>query len=312
MGVCIEVNTFQVKCFLEISNEKSFTNAAKKLYIAQPAISRYIAALERELGVDLFDRTNKHIELTEAGNIYYKFFSKAQLEFQIAKEKVGELNSRRNENIRLGYLAGWSISSFLANILKDTLKNFSSKFPKTSITIECLGIDDLIQGLLSKKLDVILVLDQCIAEISDFYTKKVADIQVVILYSKFHRLAGKKKITPYDFKDEIFYFVNSEKSHRQEAEIYKYCKVYGFLPKIRKVKRMESLLISVENCLGVAFLDGLCADVNNSSFKYVPIDLTAGISMAWNKINKNEAVQTFINEFILNFKVQKNRLKFCK
>lgn len=77
------MNHIQIKCFLEIVNENNFTKAASKLFITQPAISRYIAALENELGFCLFDRTNKHVKLTEVGELYYDFFRRFEIEFQI-------------------------------------------------------------------------------------------------------------------------------------------------------------------------------------------------------------------------------------
>lgn len=47
------MNDIQIKCFLEIAYERSFTKAANNLYITQPAISRYMAAFEKELGISL-------------------------------------------------------------------------------------------------------------------------------------------------------------------------------------------------------------------------------------------------------------------
>ena len=59
-----------LKYFSEIARELHFARAAEKLKLTQPALSRQIAALEDELGVELFNRSNKwKIELTEAGNI---------------------------------------------------------------------------------------------------------------------------------------------------------------------------------------------------------------------------------------------------
>jgi len=54
-----------------VANEGSFKNAAQSLFLTQPAISLQIQNLEKQLKVQLFDRTKKQIELTEAGNLWY-------------------------------------------------------------------------------------------------------------------------------------------------------------------------------------------------------------------------------------------------
>ena len=59
-----------LKYFLAVAREKSITNAAKKLHISQPTLSKQIKQLEAELGQKLFTRTNYSIRLTEAGYSY--------------------------------------------------------------------------------------------------------------------------------------------------------------------------------------------------------------------------------------------------
>lgn len=291
------MNYIQIKCFLEIANEKSFTKAANKLYITQPAISRYIAAFEKNLGLCLFDRTNKEVKLTEAGELYYDFFLRFEIEFQEIGKKANKLHCKRQGNIRMGYMVGWSISSFLPEILK----RFSKENPDVNISIECLESDELIEALVTNKLDVILVLNDCIDNITHINRKKITEIQMLILYSKFHKLSKKETLIPYDFKDEIFY-VNH---NLVDNSIRNSCKSYGFIPHLKKVKSFESILASVENGLGVTFLDIWGRSINNSSFEYVPIDSKHQVSMAWNKMNESETIQSFVNEFELYFNQQK-------
>ena len=60
----------QLNYFIAISDAKSFTRAAEKLYVSQPALTGQINALENELGMKLFDRTNKFVQLTPAGEVF--------------------------------------------------------------------------------------------------------------------------------------------------------------------------------------------------------------------------------------------------
>lgn len=294
MKVCVDImNYTQIKCFLEIANEKSFTKAANKLYITQPAISRYIAAFEKDLGLCLFERTNKQVKLTEAGELYYDFFRRFEIEFQDTERKAKALRCKRLGNIRLGYMVGWSVSAFLPEILK----KFSKRNPDINVSVECLEIKELVEALVTNKLDVILVLDDCLNSVNDMNRQKITEIQMLILYSRFHKLSKKEDLIPYDFKDESFYVIENS----SENAIRNCCKSHGFVPRLKKVQSIESILASVENGLGVTFLDIWGSSINNSSFKYILIDSKHEVSMAWNKMNKSETIQQLVNEFQFYF-----------
>lgn len=298
------MNNTKIKCFLEIVNEKSFTKAANKLYITQPAISRYVTSLEKEFGVILFDRSNKHVELTEAGRIYYDLFRKFDVEFQNAEKKVNEAKAKRKGVIKMGYMAGWSLSSFLPEILK----KFSEKYPEVTVTLESLDLGELIQALSVKKLDVILVIDDCLNSISDINRQKVAEIQVLLLYHKSHALASKENLNLGDFKDEPFFILANEEVHRREFEVRNFCRPFGFVPYLKQVNGIEAVISAVENGLGVTFFDEWGRNINTPSFRYIPINAKHNISMAWDKVGNGDTIQEFVNEFTLHLeKSEKNR-----
>ena len=74
------MNDRQIECFLEAGRLLNFTRAAENLLLPQPAVSRYISALENELGVQLFLRENsRKVVLTEAGKAYYNLFQRTYI-----------------------------------------------------------------------------------------------------------------------------------------------------------------------------------------------------------------------------------------
>ncbi len=79
-----------LKYFLVLAEELNFSRAAEKLFISQPPLSRQIQQLERKLGVKLFIRRSKGIELTEAGK-----------QFRIEAEKIVALTSRSIERTQM-------------------------------------------------------------------------------------------------------------------------------------------------------------------------------------------------------------------
>lgn len=79
----MNVNTQQMRYFMELARCLNFTRAAANLYVAQPTLSQQIAELEAQLGVTLFIRNSRSVALTPAGEILYKSYP--NLEAQIAQ-----------------------------------------------------------------------------------------------------------------------------------------------------------------------------------------------------------------------------------
>ena len=71
----------QIKSFLAIVKYNHFTLASQELYISQSSISKHIKSLEKELGVELFNRQHRSVRLTEAGEEFYKFASKSMTNY---------------------------------------------------------------------------------------------------------------------------------------------------------------------------------------------------------------------------------------
>ena len=63
----------KLQYIIAIADKKSISQAARDLYISQPALTKYISTLEDELGVQLFDRTSTPIQLTYAGEVYLEY-----------------------------------------------------------------------------------------------------------------------------------------------------------------------------------------------------------------------------------------------
>ncbi len=82
------MNLRQLQYVLAVAEERSFSKAAKKLFIAQPSLSQYIQNLEQQMGVELFDRTSTPIQITYAGELYIE-----------TARKILDLNRQLNQKI---------------------------------------------------------------------------------------------------------------------------------------------------------------------------------------------------------------------
>lgn len=109
----------QIEAFLAISEHKSFSAAARYIGIAQPALSTTIRDLEAELGVRMFDRTTRRVELTPAGEEFRASSSKIMEDLAHAVQNTRDLAARRRGRIRIAAppllsasIAPWAIAAF--------------------------------------------------------------------------------------------------------------------------------------------------------------------------------------------------------
>ena len=269
------MNDKQIECFLETGKYLSFTKAAQNLYLPQPAVSRYISALEQELGVALFIRENsRNISLSDEGTLFFNFFQRYYSELNNIRRMLGNTTS----NLRLGYNIGWNISSFLPNIVKEC----QEENPNFQISFECLGFRDLLQAINDKHLDAVIITDDYVEGKTDLSRYKFTSIQRIVVYSEL--LPGYDKITePKDFSNYTFYMVDDPKVSAICQDIEVLFRPFGFIPKFTAVPNINTVFAAVENGQGVAILDGWYQGIHHPGIHYLELPYTLPISIAWHR-----------------------------
>jgi DNA-binding transcriptional LysR family regulator len=138
----------QLESFVMIAKIKSFSRAAEKLYLTQPTISNHIHLLEKELGTILFNRTNKQISMTRAGEIFYEYaisiLNKKEHAFFSLEEYKGKIE---------GILEIASSSIPEQYYLADALKRFSAKYPDVRYSLMKHDTSQVIDKILSGEID---------------------------------------------------------------------------------------------------------------------------------------------------------------
>lgn len=138
----------QLESFVMISKLKSFSRAAEKLFLTQPTISNHIHLLEKELGTSLFNRTNKQITMTRAGEIFYEhaisILNKKEQAFFSLEEYNGKIE---------GILEIASSSIPEQYYLVDAIKRFSSIYPDVHYSLMKHDTFQVIEKILSGDID---------------------------------------------------------------------------------------------------------------------------------------------------------------
>lgn len=118
------------KVFWNVGKSKSFSKAAKELYMTQPAVSQSIMQLERELDIRLFNRTTKGATLTNEGKIIFEYVNSAINLINTGEEKILEFKNLSTGELKIG--VGDTISRYF---LLPYLESFHSKYPNIKFKI---------------------------------------------------------------------------------------------------------------------------------------------------------------------------------
>ena len=124
----------QIQAFLAVAELGTFTKAAERLHMAQPALSQLVRELEHELGIRLFDRTTRRVELTEGGREFQGASAKIVHDLELAIQNANDLAERRRGRITVA-----APPLLAAAILPEAIAEMRERYP--GIRIALTGAD---------------------------------------------------------------------------------------------------------------------------------------------------------------------------
>ena len=148
----MEQNLSQYKIFYEVAKAGNISRAAKELYISQPAISKSISKLEDSLGLSLFTRSSRGVQLTCEGEVLFEHVREA---FEALDR--GEQELKRIQEFDIGHLRIGVSNTLCKYILLPYLKTFVDQYPHMRVTIESQATAQTLARLEQQKIDLGLV-----------------------------------------------------------------------------------------------------------------------------------------------------------
>lgn len=174
--------------FIAVAEELNVTRAADRLHISQPPLSRQIQEFEAELDVKLFDRTGRHLRLTEAGRFAYE-----QAKQLIARITEMQDATRRIERLGQRWLNIGFVPSTLYGLLPDVIRRFRTGWPDVEIGLIDLTTVEQVEALKSGRID--LGFGRFVVNDAAIVSEIVADEPLVAVLPVNHRLAKKTTVT---------------------------------------------------------------------------------------------------------------------
>ena len=282
------MNDLQIDYFMAVATNLSFTKTSEELFVSQPAISRQISQLEKELGCRLFRRSNQGTELTEEGRLYFDLFSKYKAEFINTKMKAESITGRNRAVIRVGFLEGWD----LFRIIPLMMERYNAVYPDSEVVINCCGVKELSTGLLTDSLDIVVTMENSVRMYSEFELSKAAEVGKILMFSSNHPIAAKpsEELSLRDFKDDLFIAPWEIVDKMIVDAISNYTRPYGFIPKLRFIKNHESTITCVRNNMGVTIADEWVWAKGAEDIRWIPFDAKDSIAIARLRSKDNEHV----------------------
>ena len=280
----------QIKYFITVAECLSFTEAAKCLFITQPALSRQISAVEEELNTQLFVRSKKTLKLTPGGVLLYNKLPHLLQEYNEIVEEARNANNGFEGLLRLGFLDIYDIQGIISPVVYE----FQRKYPQIQVSMERGSLGLLPHKLYENELDMILTYGFSLYDKPDLLVENVEEFHSCIMMPKNHPLAEKE-----DLKDEVFATLRPQESEEGYNYIIALMHRYGIHPRLRLVDCNASVLLWVETGSCVAITSDRTIEQTNGSVIIRPIpDIGAhDTALSWMKNNYNPAISLFLELF---------------
>lgn len=186
-----------LKVFITVANTKNFSKAAKVLNLTQPAISFQIQTLEQYYQTMLFDRVNRHVKLTESGELLLEYaLSMNDLQAELER-KMQQLTGQVKGNLTIG--ASRTVGEY---IMPYIVSAFKKEYPDVDIALEIYNTRQVENNIMNNTIDVGLV-ESDISNKKLFY-QDFLDDELVLIVSSNHRWASEEIISLLELKDEPF------------------------------------------------------------------------------------------------------------
>jgi DNA-binding transcriptional LysR family regulator len=187
----MDLDLRKVRYFAAVAEKLHFGRAAEELHIAQPALSRQIRALEKDLGTPLLIRDSHGVALTDAGRQLLTDAGPMLASAEAIRRRVTEA-ARGGQRLMVGFRAGITVTA--------AVREFATRHPNVIVDVQRIDGDDQATMLLDGRIDAAFVrlpIDEAGLRVTPLYTEP----RVAVLPAG-HRLAGKEQITEADLAGE--------------------------------------------------------------------------------------------------------------
>jgi DNA-binding transcriptional LysR family regulator len=288
---------YQLRSFVAVAEEMHISRAAARLHLAQPTLSRQIAALERALGVPLFRRIQRRLQLTSAGQVFLtsareilrRTESAAQQARRAARGEVGSL--------RLGF-----VQSAVYAAVPRLIRQFRTTCPEVQLEAAPMTTLQQIPALRAGEIDIGWLRPQqpsteTVGQ-AGLRTRVLSRDSVLAVLPSTHPLAARRRIPLAALANEPFILYPREPGSTGHDMIIEYCRQAGYRPRIlQEATDAQTIVALVAANLGVSLLLGPTPPIDPSLVVYRPLSdrlPSWEMVLAWREDNPSATLARFL------------------
>ena len=235
-----------LETFIQVAELGSFTKASDRLGFSQPTVSFHIKQLEKELGIQLFDRVGHTVCLTESGR---KVLIQAQ---EICRLTAKMVDDGHSDKALTGVIRIAMADSFCSPLIINEFGRFRRDYPGISLKITSAGTDEMFRMLMQNEVDIVCTLDNHIYNAS-YVIAHEEKVGAHFVCSSKHALAKEKNITLERLLAEPFILTEKGMSYRRLLE-EKLAENSMEINPVLEIGSANHICKLVEDNLGVSFL----------------------------------------------------------
>jgi LysR family transcriptional regulator, transcription activator of glutamate synthase operon len=179
----------QLRYLVALADEQSFTRAAEREHIAQPALSQQIQKLERELGLALVERTTRRVSITDAGHILVARARRVLTELESARQELD-----RVRGVQTGHVVVGAMNTMGPVDITRVIAEFHERHPRVELTVRETDSDALAEMLRVDALDLAFLSVTERVESHGLALQQILMEELVVVLPKDHPLAGRDQI----------------------------------------------------------------------------------------------------------------------
>lgn len=256
----------QLRYFIAVAEEGSFSRAARRLHVSQPPLSTQVKALEEELEVPLFVRSNRGVALTPAGTAFFQ-----EARGVLARLEQARRNARQAAREDVGTLVVGFVSIAAYGILPPALKGFRAAFPRVEVQLQELTTDAQVRELRAARLDLGIGLAP--VDEPDLEFERLQREELILAAPSGSAAArGSGPVNLRDLAREEFIVAPRDIAPGLYDLTLGHCRAAGFAPRITQQARQMQTVIGLVSCgMGVALVPASVRNLRRTGVQYRPL-----------------------------------------
>ena len=283
----------QLNCFISVAQTLNFSEAARRNYVSQSTVSRYVSDLEKEFGVQLFTRSQRDVIITNEGKTLLPYAIEIVDTLKKAKTVIKQMHDGGQGKITIG--CDVTSLCFPSKCISD----FNEKYPGITVEVKPLDCADKSQAITGSDFDFCFMPRDMVPENSGIETLVTHNEMLAIVTAKNYKFKSRKSVSLRDLTGENLLLLSESVAPIVYMEIIDLFRTFHISPNVENTfDDLVSMYVSVSSGLGISIIpQSLATFISSGNTDIFPVDdadTSIAYVMAWGRNISNPAAKLFV------------------